>query len=237
MSYGSLQYVDSIGTTYLFRGPSPVTDGEFDYTGLVAAIQDNPAPPTPVPDNFYLVDISLLNTNEGAEIGAEIAYFEANPAAGELQWWETLGTPQCYFQTDPNGRDALVSSLDQWFPEPLIWRVATLRNWLQNPPQSGPVVIYVHCDGGCDRTGEMIGAYMLRYMNMNWSDMYAANRPCALKNGQPWPPACPNYCALQWYAFWLNTQSFGLAPITEIGDDGGCFDWATRTVVQGCPAD
>lgn len=245
-AYGSLRYVDSVTEnsappTFLFRGPSPVPGGQFDYTGLVAAIRgaDNP-PPTPVPDSFYLVVITLLNASEGAEISAELEYFAepSNAGVGEVHWWETTGTSQCYFQTPPEQRAALVADLDLWFPEPLIWRTATLRSWLQNPPSGAngrPVVIYVHCDGGCDRTGEMIGAYMLRYMNTSWSEMYANNRPCVLGNGLPWPPACPNYCALQWYAFWQNTQSFGIAPLTGIGNDGGCFDWSTRKVVQGCP--
>lgn len=75
--------------------------------------------------------------------------------------------------------------------------------------------VYVHCDGGCDRTGEMIGAYRPRYMNDAWSQVWG-DQPCGR------PLGCDNYRALQWYAFWLNqTQGFKL---NYIGVDGGCTD-------------
>jgi hypothetical protein len=116
-------------------------------------------------------------------------------------------------------------------PDPLIWRVATLRSWLEDPstlpiqplPQPAqPLVVYVHCSGGCDRTGEMIGAYRLRYMPSSWTMADAwlnmcKEHPCDL------PMGCNNYRAVQWYAFWLNqTLGFSLTGIGE--NDGGCND-------------
>lgn len=33
-----------------------------------------------------------------------------------------------------------------------------------------PTVIYTHCEAGTDRTGEVSGAYYLRYLNMSFTD-------------------------------------------------------------------
>ena len=73
----------------------------------------------------------------------------------------------------------------------------------------------MHCDGGCDRTAELIGAYRLRYNGYTWSQMWG-EQPCER------PLGCNNYRAVQWYAFWLN-KMLGF-NITGIGEDGGCSD-------------
>ena len=234
MAYESLRYVDHVGNNYLFRGGSPVTTDPntgqpvFDYDGLMAAIASKPElPPTPLPSSYYLVDINLEHANESTNLTTEIDYFANNPN-GQLVLWDTNGTPQCYWQTDPPKRGPLVATLGEWLPDPLIWRVATIRSWLENPlllplqplpDPKPPIIIYVHCDGGCDRTSEMIGAYRLRYMPSGWTmenawmNMYEEH-PCTD------PMGCNNYMAVQWYAFWLNkTQGFSLGGI---GVDGGC---------------
>jgi hypothetical protein len=104
-------------------------------------------------------------------------------------------------------------------PEPLVARIEQVRQWLESPspqPELPSVVVYVHCDGGCDRTGEMIGAYLLRFPKLTWEQMYATNIPC----GRPF--GCNNYRAVQWYAYYLN-YALGYS-IADIGYDGGCYD-------------
>ena len=39
-----------------------------------------------------------------------------------------------------------------------------------------PVILYVHCEQGQDRTGQIIGAYQLKYGGMDWPTMFAYNR-------------------------------------------------------------
>jgi hypothetical protein len=235
-SYASLRYVDYVGSdligNYLFRGPSPVVNGQsFDEDGLTAAIQEAPLPPgtPPVPGVFNLMVVSLLNTSGGdaQSLMVEITHFETQPPiippggpSGNLVLWETLGTDQCYYQTAQPSRDQMVATLDDWLPDPLIWRVAALGRYLR--AALPPTVVYVHCDGGCDRTGEMIGAYMLGQMKMDWREMYDANKPCQLSNGTHRPCGCNNYRALEWFAYWLNTQPG--YNISNIGNDHGCYD-------------
>ncbi len=238
MAYESLRFVDMVGSNYLFRGGSTLgTDGNFDYQGLVNAIrQPLSPPPVPVPENFFLVVVNLLHTNEVQPIEAELNYFQTNPGNGQVNFWDTNGTARCYFETDAKERHLLVETLEEWLPDPLIWRVATLRRWLENPaldrpgnpwPATGPIVIYVHCDGGCDRTGEMIGAYTLRYLDHDWCRAYAANEPCGR------PLGCNNYRALQWYAHWLNTQDLDF-QVTGIGNDDGCYDGPSKGIWKPC---
>ncbi len=236
MAYGSLQFVDMVGQNFLFRGPSPVTssDGEnysFDYDGLTGALENALNLPQPLPSGYYLMVISLLHSDEWQEIDAEVTFFRSNNnipnPLGQLQLWDTYGTPFCYFTLPPNLRQEWIKTFDQWLEDPLVWRTARLRYWLEtsNLPiqrdNNRPVVFYVHCDGGCDRTGEMIAAYRLRYMGWNWKQTWS-EQPCISPDTPVRPMGCNNYRALQWFAFWLNeTQGFS---ITGIGDDGGCAD-------------
>jgi hypothetical protein len=242
--YGSLRYVDTVGDNFLFRGPSPVLthkDGSsfFDYDGLQAAIAAAPNRP-PLPSSYYLVLINLVHSNEGPHITVEADFFRQstckdpnpNQDKGQVQFWDTYGTDRCYFQTEPWLQHELIATLEEWLLDPLIWRVATLRSWLEDPatlplqPQpplpkiAPPIVVYVHCDGGCDRTSEMIGGYRLRYLPSSWTMQNAWSNMC---NEHPCSKVmgCGNYKALQWYAFWLNqTQGYSL---TGIGlNDGGC---------------
>jgi hypothetical protein len=244
VAYTTIRFVDNVGQNFLFRGGETLTTDPktgkpvFDYDGLKAAIASAPnPPPTPIPSSYYMVVINLEHPDERTNLVAEITFFADNADKGQLHLWDTNGTAQCYFQVDPAKRDALVASLGEWLPDPLIWRVATIRSWLEDPstlptPQPGdaPILIYVHCDGGCDRTSEMIGAYRLRHMPGSWTmqdawlNMYNEH-PCTD------PMGCNNYMAVQWYAFWLNQQVPGF-DLTGIGVDGGCNN--AGTVEQVC---
>ncbi|HEX4410721.1 MAG TPA: hypothetical protein VH206_18275 [Xanthobacteraceae bacterium] len=238
MAYETLRFVDQVGKNYLIRGGSPVSDGGFDYDGLMDVILKLPQFPKGLKSSdFYLVDINLQHANETDSLIAEISFLKWNNQTpnpfGQLVLWDTLGTPKCYWQTEPWERARLVATLDEWLPDPLNWRVVTLRSWLENPGMlplqplpdpNKPIIVYVHCSGGCDRTSEMIGAYRLRYMPAAWTmgdawiSMYDEH-PCTL------PMGCNNYMATQWYAFWLNeTRGYSIGGI---GIDGGCNNAGT----------
>jgi hypothetical protein len=180
------------------------------------------------PDSYYLVDVSLLyddGQNDGLELAAETQFFKDNWQLGKLVSWPTYGSLRCYFHTGSSEQDRLLKTFDEWLPDKLIQRTETLRymletSWLPTPtpfdPQYDPppIVFYVHCDGGCDRTGEMIGAYRLR-QGYSWWDMWAEH-PCNR------PMGCNNHRALEWYAYWLKLMvGFNLPGV---GDDGGCSD-------------
>lgn len=225
-TYNTLRFVDCVESNYLFRGVSPTAckpDPKdpskcirvFDYDGLTGAMTANCPPYARLQQPFYLAVIDLVHPDENAEIEPAMDFFFKNKAKGRLHFWDTNGTPVCYFDTAPGERQRLLANLGEWLPDPLIWRVAALRRMLEASQLPTPVVVYVHCDGGCDRTAELIGAYRLRYMGDSWHTVWS-EQPCGR------PLGCDNYRALQWYAFWLN-QTLGFS-LTGIGEDGGCTD-------------
>jgi len=60
-----------------------------------------------------------------------------------------------------------------WDIDKIPERVVLLRQMLITK-QSRPTVLYVHCTAGCDRTGEVVGSYRLKYHpEFNVTQMYA----------------------------------------------------------------
>ena len=242
VDYSALRFVDQVGTNLgnnlLFRGPSPIDKDQNPWRfdpGLTQQLKSK-YPYPPFPETYYLIVVSLLYDfgDDAKELAVERQYFANNPGTGQLVWWPTWGSVKCYYRTDPAEQDRLIRTFDEWLPDTLIRRTETLRYMLEtswapgttpyNPGYDNPpCVFYVHCDGGCDRTSEMIGAYRLR-QGFSWQDMYDEH-PCG-------PMGCNNYRALQWYAIWLN-QMFGYG-LTPYGD-AGCSDPSPPAPVQGQP--
>jgi hypothetical protein len=212
----NVHYVDSVGSNFLFRGGLPLTKNPlaFNYNGLKSTIIDaGKNAGVKVPDAFYLIDVNLLNIEDPVDrerIYIEQQFFESNPKLGYIQVWGMVGTRLS--ATDPAfsaSRDFLGRNLDNWLSDKLGERVELLRKWLtgSQPIVSGkttlPIVIYVHCVAGCDRTGEFIGAYYLRYMNKSWQEMNELNQSMCHHNRYF---NCRNYRADQWYCLWLNLK-------------------------------
>ncbi|MDX6612040.1 MAG: hypothetical protein QOD75_1226 [Blastocatellia bacterium] len=215
--------VDQIGSNFLCRGPNPVivNNGEcsFDYQGLKDSIR---AAVPDVPEHFRLIDINLLqleNANEIPMIKAEKEFFDGAPEAGEFHFWETQGTTVCamdeVFSSNPSLRDWFALNLDNWLADPLIARIETLHFWLENMPE--PTVIFAHCEGGIDRTGELMGAYYLRWKGFSWEEMNSTNEKVANRVF-----GCNNYRATLWYCLYLVVQ-FGFELDFTVPQL--CFDW------------
>jgi hypothetical protein len=214
----------------------------FDYRGLAEALK---VADKTLPAKFYLVDISLLqvyhNTGQASErekLQIEYSFFHANPKVGQWVFWETDGFWQCAVDKGKDGltilfRDYMDVRVPSWLPDSLPQRVDQLRQWLTKGVNGhSPVVLYVHCEEGCDRTGELIGAYELRWKKMTWAQVTASN-----VNACPWGEvnkkpvyrqfACNNYNAAHWYCFWASRKygldlKCGATPIPE------CWNFATQ---------
>jgi len=227
----NVHFVDSVGSNFLFRGERPVTgdgtgDGEFNIDGLKRAIAAAAGKAgVSLPSSYAIVDISLLwladtvNPEQAAReqklLLAEFAFFQSHPKAGQVHLWTSKGegvsplAPSLFA-----ARDCLAGALDEWMADRLIWRTHKIRTWLENPSglgMAGPIVIYVHCYGGCDRTGELIGAYAMRYQGVSWEDMNRLNKACCRTDAATGKTmfAEENCNALRWYALWLSGKLSG----------------------------
>ncbi|HJW95183.1 MAG TPA: hypothetical protein VJ901_16320 [Thermoanaerobaculia bacterium] len=212
----NVHYLDSVNGNFLFRGAMPIANGALDYKDLVAnlqAVANAHKPKVTLPKSFYIADISLVqlqNSGDTNELQTEYAYWAGNKNQGRFVYWETDGyvidpsCPQLFAPAAPKGyRDYLARTADTWLPDKLTARIDQLHAWLMNgmPNETKlPVVLFVHCDGGCDRTGEVSGAYAMKYLKQSWHQINTMNfGDCG---GHAF--GCGNFITAHWYCFWLQ---------------------------------
>jgi hypothetical protein len=212
----NVRYIDSIGANLLFRGGLPDVGHplRFNYNGLKKAlINAGKSAGVKVPASFYLIDINVLNIEnpiDAQRILVEQEFFRAKPTLGRIQVWGMNGTGLHVNapSLSPN-RAYLARNLDNWLNDRLASRIEILRGWLKSPAtifsanSNLPMVFYIHCAEGCDRTGEFSGAYYLRYLNKSWEEVNTLNRSMCRQHR---PFGCSQYRALQWYCLWLNLE-------------------------------
>jgi len=194
--------IDRAGINWLFRGNEPLNStNNFVYEELVATMQQVALAQanTSLPSSFYMMDLSF-ESYEWEDILIEKAYFAQNPKVGNFTDWVIVG--------DLTGPDGLPASfiqqravtLPQWQFDNLPDKMTKLREILYSPGPNGlPVVIYIHCEAGSDRTGEVSGSYYLTYMNFSsYAEALALDDKIA---GRPIKNMSAN--ALQWYCYYL----------------------------------
>jgi hypothetical protein len=186
----------------------------------------------PVAGNFTLTDISLNNDFDGKDFKAERDFWadSASKRLGNFVNWP-LGLagivgPGHY----PRSKVGPMSNGSVWKVDKIPSHVAQIRAWLL-AKQDKPVVQYVHCTAGCDRTGEVIGAYRMRYQPANGFEgtpvipMYALDtKECGRS---------PNYwstMALEWFCEYIKYNDVG-AGAAHIGD---CEGFATCKFAKKC---
>lgn len=145
-------------------------------------------------DNFELIDISLLNSAaDEFDLKIERQFFEDNPDKGKFIHWPLYGITEI---VPANERLRTVGkvSLDLLYPTFLLLRTLTkidvnkvsqhnktiykevkkLHKMLQSSTADGASnkkkVFYVHCNAGCDRTGEFVAAYRMTMNKTSCSD-------------------------------------------------------------------
>lgn len=211
----NVHYVDSAGANFLFRGGNPVDgDDKFNYTDLHdEIISAGNKSGVEVPRSFYLIDINLLNQvyNEDMDnLLDDFEFFDAHPNLGKLIFWDTKGSDldpgDSLVNSNASFKKFLLNNTEGWLNDNLVVRVDTLRELLTGSGSQfgikGPIVIYVHCIAGCDRTGELIGAYQMRYMNQSWQDVNSITGQYCSGSAI----SCNNYKAMKWYCLWSNEK-------------------------------
>jgi len=207
-----VQHVTFVDTSldkrnFLFRGGDPNVGphGSFDYAALVQSIElaATRAGVQDLPDKFYLVDINLTNLEANSDAKGSIAewtFFNANPHLGRFLFWETHGTNDNASNLGiPAGlKQSMVENFQVWQGDQLVTRMEQLHSLL-NTNMSLPVIIYGHCYCGCDRTGETMGAYYMKWLRYTWEMTNKVNTMIAER-----PMTCSEYLAMQWYCLYLN---------------------------------
>ena len=202
----NVHYVDGVGTNFLFRGAQPLLGSgsyTFNCAGLKSALgKAAAAAGVTLPGDYRFIVVNLMqwaNEDEIPKILAERQFFLDHPHLGDFFFWDTSGTELCALSEplcNEVVRTYLAMNLDGWLGDQLVARTETLREMLLLPQV--PTVVYAHCNAGDDRTGEMMGAYYLRWMNKSWKEVNVLNRKYA---GLPF--GCSNYRATQWYGLYL----------------------------------
>lgn len=206
---------------FLFRGNMPTntsSDGKpfFDYDTLISYMRERAEEAgLTLPDEVYMIDISLNNPFDGPDFWAEEAFWKnASPSVGKFINWP-LGLagvlpPTVY----PVQKRYEMANSTVWKWDKLPSRIPFIRSLLSTTFPK-PAVVYVHCTAGCDRTGEVIGAYRMLYETQNLTKMYALD---TYECGRP-----PNYFstgALEWFCYYYEDTH-------HMEDIGNCVGFAT----------
>jgi len=129
--------------------------------------------------------VSFMNSlTEKSEIHREETFFKENPQLGGFLHWGILGAFYNACKVEETLRKELALNIRHWDIDHLINRTHAVYEMVHSPsPFNGkPLVIYVHCMAGTDRTGEFSGSYYMRYLNWTFLqtlkfDYTVSNRP------------------------------------------------------------
>ena len=198
-------------TNFLFRGGTPCVTNSgggmtFDYPSLVLALRNaSKLAGVSLPQNFRILDVNLENNDQGdvdfTRTYTEWLFFLENSSLGQFSYWQTQGTQSNATLINSNNSNYLqylVSTLPVWDSDLLTSRIPKLRSML-NQYYDSNIVIYGHCDCGCDRTGEIFGSYYMAYQGMSWEHVNSLNAQIAGR-----PMCCSNYLMMQFYCLYLN---------------------------------
>lgn len=227
-----LVYHNTRHNTWFFRGNMPANASMFQYDDLQAALAARATEAGyKLPTLNYLVDVTLNNPFDGTDYYHELEFW-ANPLnalKGEIVHWPLVGNVVSPGDVAETERHALIDNGTIWEVDHIPKRIAQLNQWLDFPTNvTLPHVYYVHCSAGCDRTGELVGSYRIKYMlptvpftnasGMFWLDTTECGRS-------------PNYystTALMWYCF---TYQY-LEPQTPPA--GNCLGFAKCQIFGDC---
>lgn len=235
----------------LFRSNMPVnSSGGFDLALLLDGVKKRADalqlqlgwPP-------YVMDVSLNNEFDIKDgFGKEQAFWRKPSSAqhGNFTNWPlgTAGVAPPSLYSEAKRRELLNTTM--WEVDKLPQRVDLLHDMLVTTQVPGRSVVFVvHCSAGCDRTGEVIGAYRLKYGGMNLdgtsglphnvTSMYALNTAECGRSPNYWSTT-----ALEWYCYDLlyregvaSGNCTGFASCKFAGD---CKPTADASTALGLPA-
>eukprot|EP01147_Barroeca_monosierra_P003631 gene3631-6210_t len=157
----------------LFRGDLPITNHTFVYDELVSTMTTaaKDAANLTFPAKFYLIDLSLLNPTELPDEIVEKNFFKNHPKLGQL----------FFFQSSRTVWQRMAKNLTNWQLDKLPDKMMLLDQFL-SVKKDLPNIIYIHCEAGMDRTGEMSGSYYMHSLNMTFQHALAIDNSIETRN-------------------------------------------------------
>ena len=223
---------------FLFRSNMPLAYNatgvalpeDFGYADLSDAVRSRAAEEcgADIAGDFFLVEVTLNNALDDSQGLVAVRAWHSTPAnmaKGRLVEWP-IGTAGIVPPVAVPASMRPTVAAGMWEVDQLPARVQQLNELLSldrpNWAAGLPLVIVVHCSAGCDRTGEMIGAWRLSAYAAGWmdaqlsaADMYALDVSECTR--------APNYYsthALEWYCLWLQEDQ-------GVGGLGDCLGFAS----------
>ncbi len=190
--------VDAVKGNYIFRGNNPflLKDGkkDFAYIELTSAFNNllNQQGHTPL-SNYYLIDISLLDLDEYREITKEKDFFANNPNLGTTINTSTLSLSLLLSEHPLYSNfvtKAVIGNYNSWITSLLnqIHEIALRKT-------DKPVVIYIHCDAGRDRTGLIVAGYRMLFKDTTLPTVRSQNVTEVGRNSRAlYDKAIASYC-------------------------------------------
>jgi protein-tyrosine phosphatase len=143
--------------------------------------------------DFNLLLLEVVDTN------IEKQFFKQNPNLGSFYHYPIVGDLLAPDSVSSSIRKSMASSLPKWQVDNLPKAMDTLHQLL-NTQYEVPTVIYIHCEAGMDRTGEVSGSYYMRYLN--WPFQYALSYDNTCIENRNISNFSRN--SFQWYCYYLQ---------------------------------
>eukprot|EP00753_Platysulcus_tardus_P001272 PLAT11228.2.p2 GENE.PLAT11228.2~~PLAT11228.2.p2 ORF type:complete len:251 (+),score=116.18 PLAT11228.2:26-754(+) len=206
-----LRFVDKVGQNLLFRGNLPLNENlKFAWLDVVDTMQQRAAAANvTMPSDFHLVDFSLLtplSPINQQHIQAEHAWFDDHSELGEWISAPVYGDAVSPFLINSNLRAAMMDHYPHWQIDDFPSKLDHVRSLVETQGDR-PVIVYFHCEAGVDRTGEMYGAYMMKYHGQTLAQVLDYDSKV-----EPRPINPFSHHGLQWYCLYLKQQHPELNP-------------------------
>eukprot|EP00296_Roombia_truncata_P000753 JP436449.1.p1 GENE.JP436449.1~~JP436449.1.p1 ORF type:complete len:242 (+),score=44.62 JP436449.1:1-726(+) len=190
---------------YLFRGNEPLNEdgkGSVAFGKLHEAfVKYARANGISLPDDYFLIDVSFLDPHTLKPDHHDILVEQRDASTKNHSKFlnlELYGEKTGPYQLSDSVRETSAKSVPIWQNDKLVSRVSAVNDILSTTYEL-PIVVYVHCEQGVDRTGEFVGAYALKYLGFTWDKVNADNHAIASR------PVMREYQnALQWYCEYLR---------------------------------
>ncbi|MBI3358897.1 MAG: tyrosine-protein phosphatase [Nitrospirae bacterium] len=186
-----------VGNNYIFRGNNPFVTKDKEtvfayheltsYFNNILSQQDRN-----LLQDYYLVDVSLLDLDEYYTMKKEEQFFAKHPDRGRVMNISTL-SPSLLFKRSPHSNRVTQQITERYS----LWVTNTLKQIqeMASRQTDKPIIIYIHCNAGRDRTGFIVAGYKLLFHNVHLSGVRLQNVAESGRNSEGvYEQAIYSYC-------------------------------------------